>query len=255
MHEAADRRSIRGGNSHPRPTGNRIASIAEVAAVDPDAPSVDAIADASIVRRIRTCADGFEPVEKRARVREVVINTSHLPEQFPAALGDGARGGLHIQYSHEGPQSLETGGGMLRALPLLDDAPFTAVNADICCNVDFSTLPQESVGLAHLLMVDNPPRHPLGDFVLHDGLLHDKPKFDLREARAAPVVGAASAARMSLTFPLSSRLAVRAHIWHFWSRAGLARSDDIRECDRRALQGAMVRYRHADLGAVLRNKG
>ncbi|TLY50410.1 MAG: nucleotidyltransferase family protein [Gammaproteobacteria bacterium] len=111
----------------------------------------------------------------RAGVREVVINTSHLAEQFPAALGDGTRWGVRIQYSYEGPQPLETGGGMLRALPLLGDAPFIAVNADTFCNVDFSTLPREPVGLAHLLMVDNPPQHPNGDFVLRDGLLHDEP--------------------------------------------------------------------------------
>lgn len=111
----------------------------------------------------------------RAGVREVVINTSHLAEQFSAALGDGARWGLRIQYSYEGPQPLETGGGMLRALPLLGAAPFIALNADIFCNVDFSTLPHEPAGLAHLLVVDNPPQHPNGDFVLRDGLLHDEP--------------------------------------------------------------------------------
>ena len=33
----------------------------------------------------------------RAGVREVVINTSHLAEQFSAALGDGARWGVRIQ--------------------------------------------------------------------------------------------------------------------------------------------------------------
>ncbi len=109
----------------------------------------------------------------RAGVREVVINTSHLAEQFPAALGDGARWGLRIQYSYEGPQPLETGGGMLHALPLLGSTPFIAVNADIYCDVDFSILPQAPAGLAHLLLVDNPPQHPDGDFVLRDGLLHD----------------------------------------------------------------------------------
>jgi len=64
-------------------------------------------------------------------VEEVVINTSHLPEQFPAALGDGARWGLRIQYSYEGPRPLETGGGMRHALSLLGPAPFIAVSADV----------------------------------------------------------------------------------------------------------------------------
>ena len=64
-------------------------------------------------------------------VREVVINTSWLAEQFPLALGDGSRWNLRLHYAHEGPTPLETGGGMLNALPLLGDAPFLVVNGDI----------------------------------------------------------------------------------------------------------------------------
>jgi MurNAc alpha-1-phosphate uridylyltransferase len=110
----------------------------------------------------------------RIGVREVVINTSHLAEQFPAALGDGSRWNLRIHYSYEGPEPLETGGGMLRALPLLGSGPFIAVNGDIRTNFDFSTLPQDPAGLAHLVLVDNPPHHPAGDFVLsRDGRLLD----------------------------------------------------------------------------------
>ena len=110
----------------------------------------------------------------RARVREVVINTSHLAEQFPVALGDGSRWNLRIHYSYEGPEPLETGGGMRQALPLLGDAPFIAVNGDIFTYFDFSTLPQNPLGLAHLVLVDNPPQHPRGDFVLRDGSVHDE---------------------------------------------------------------------------------
>ncbi|MGH8091124.1 MAG: N-acetylmuramate alpha-1-phosphate uridylyltransferase MurU [Rudaea sp.] len=109
----------------------------------------------------------------RAGVREVVVNTAHLAEQFSATLGDGARWGLRIRYSYEGSEPLETGGGMLRALPLLGTDPFIAVNADIWTDFDFSALPQNPHGPAHLVVVDNPPQHPQGDFVLRDGLLHD----------------------------------------------------------------------------------
>ena len=108
-----------------------------------------------------------------AGVRRVVINTSHLAEQFPAALGDGSRWNLQISYSYEGPQPLETGGGMLLALPRLGSAPFIAVNGDIVCNLAFSTLPQSPEGLAHLVMVDNPPHHAAGDFRLRGGLLEN----------------------------------------------------------------------------------
>src|SRR6185312_1293348 len=113
----------------------------------------------------------------RAGVREVVINTSHLAEQFPDALGDGSRWNLRIHYSYEGPEPLETGGGMLRALPLLGDDPFIAVNGDIFTDFDFSTLPQNPAGLAHLIVVDNPPQHPHGDFALHGGRVFDEPQM------------------------------------------------------------------------------
>jgi N-acetyl-alpha-D-muramate 1-phosphate uridylyltransferase len=109
-----------------------------------------------------------------AGVHYVVINTSHLAEQFPDTLGDGSRWGLRIRYAYEGPTPLETGGGMLNALPLLGSAPFIAVNGDIWCDVDFAALPSEPAGLAHLLLVDNPPQHLLGDFALDaHGTVHD----------------------------------------------------------------------------------
>lgn len=113
----------------------------------------------------------------RADVREVVINTSHLAGQFPAVLGDGTRWGLRIAYSHEGPQPLETGGGMLRALPLLGTGPFIAVNGDIWTDFDFSGLPQNPEGLAHLVLVDNPPHYPRGDFALRDARVFDEPQL------------------------------------------------------------------------------
>jgi len=113
----------------------------------------------------------------RAGVREVVINTSHLAEQFPAVLGDGARWGLRVVYSYEGPEPLETGGGMLRALPLLGDDPFIAVNGDIWTDFDFSTLPQNPDGTAHLVLVDNPAHHPHGDFALEHGRVYNEQRL------------------------------------------------------------------------------
>ncbi|MGN2245116.1 N-acetylmuramate alpha-1-phosphate uridylyltransferase MurU [Frateuria sp. GZRR35] len=101
-----------------------------------------------------------------AGVHYVVVNTSHLAGQFPEALGDGSRWGLRIRYAYEGPTPLETGGGMLNALPLLGDAPFIAVNGDIHSDIDYSMLPNEPQDLAHLVMVDNPAHHPAGDFLL-----------------------------------------------------------------------------------------
>ena len=108
-----------------------------------------------------------------AGVSEVVINTSHLAEQFPAALGDGARWGVSIRYSYEGPQPLETGGGIRHALSLLGAAPFIGVAADIVSAYDYAALPADPDGLAHLVMVPNPTFHPRGDFWLDGTRLNE----------------------------------------------------------------------------------
>ncbi|MGH8112702.1 MAG: N-acetylmuramate alpha-1-phosphate uridylyltransferase MurU [Rhodanobacteraceae bacterium] len=99
-----------------------------------------------------------------AGVRDVVINIAYHADQFPDALGDGARYGVRIAYSREGQVPLETGGGMLHAVPLLDRAPFLAVNADTFTDFDFTRVPEEPEGVAELVLVDNPPQHPHGDF-------------------------------------------------------------------------------------------
>lgn len=109
-------------------------------------------------------------------VHEVVVNTSWLAAQFPPALGNGARWGLHLHYIYEGAVPLETGGGILNALPLLADppgAPFLVVNGDIWTDYDFARLPREPAGEAHLVLVDNPPQHPHGDFVLDRGRVRE----------------------------------------------------------------------------------
>lgn len=99
-------------------------------------------------------------------VTEAIVNTAHLAEAFPATLGDGQRWGLRIRYSHEGAEPLETGGGMLHALPLLGPEPFIAINGDIWTDYDLARLPAEPAGLAHLVLVNNPDHHPTGDFRL-----------------------------------------------------------------------------------------
>jgi MurNAc alpha-1-phosphate uridylyltransferase len=107
-------------------------------------------------------------VEKFAAlgVRDIVVNTSWLAEQFQPALGDGTRWGVRLHYSYEGPEPLETGGGMLKALDILGAQAFLAVNGDIWTDYDFAKLPGEPDALAHLVLVNNPPQHPRGDFSL-----------------------------------------------------------------------------------------
>jgi MurNAc alpha-1-phosphate uridylyltransferase len=107
-------------------------------------------------------------------IRDGVVNTSWLAARFPEALGDGARWGLRIRYSFEGDGPLETGGGMLNALPLLGDAPFLLVNGDVWTDYDFARLPRDPAGLAHLVMVDRPAHATHGDFALDaNGLVRE----------------------------------------------------------------------------------
>lgn len=96
---------------------------------------------------------------------DIVINHAWLGQQIEDYLGDGSRYGVSIQYSAEG-EPLETGGGIFRALPLLGDEAFVVVNGDIWTDYDFSVLHQPINGLAHLVLVSNPPHHPAGDFSL-----------------------------------------------------------------------------------------
>ncbi len=103
-------------------------------------------------------------------IRELVINHAHLGEQIEQVLGDGSRWGVHIHYSREGEgQALETGGGIFKALPLLGADPFLVINGDIWCDCPLTGLRPAADALAHLVLVDNPPHHPEGDFGLEDG--------------------------------------------------------------------------------------
>jgi MurNAc alpha-1-phosphate uridylyltransferase len=63
-------------------------------------------------------------------ITEVVINISWLANQIETFFGDGSNFGIRITWSKES-EPLETGGGILQALPLLGDAPFLLINGDI----------------------------------------------------------------------------------------------------------------------------
>jgi MurNAc alpha-1-phosphate uridylyltransferase len=107
----------------------------------------------------RLAKDGF---------KELVINHAHLGKQIEQALGSGSAWGLSIEYSSE-IKALETAGGIANALPLLGDSPFLVVNGDVFTEINFGVLQLVSPNLAHLVMVDNPPQHPDGDFALDSG--------------------------------------------------------------------------------------
>jgi len=110
---------------------------------------------------------------KAAGFNNVVINVSYLGELIKNHLDDGSRFGLSIQYSEEGPEPLETAGGIINALPLLGQEPFLVVNADIWCEHSLSMANISSEKLAHLVLVDNPEHNRDGDFAYEFGKVYN----------------------------------------------------------------------------------
>jgi len=115
----------------------------------------------------RTLLDHHLAALADAGFGEVVINLAWLGDRIRAAVGDGSRYGLHVRYSDEGEHALETAGGIVNALPLLGDEAFAVINGDIWTDYPRARLAPPAAGdVAHLVLVDNPPHHPDGDFTL-----------------------------------------------------------------------------------------
>jgi N-acetyl-alpha-D-muramate 1-phosphate uridylyltransferase len=66
---------------------------------------------------------------KAAGVKKAVVNVHYLPDAIEAHLKNRTNG-LEFLVSDERAMLLETGGGIAKALPLIDSDPFIAVNAD-----------------------------------------------------------------------------------------------------------------------------
>ena len=121
----------------------------------------------------RLTAAGFTPL---------IINLFHLGEQIAATLGDGSRLGAQLLYSREATL-LGTAGGIRQAIAKgwLPD-PFLLVNSDTLCDNDLSRLQTVNTDSAHLLLIDNPPHNPYGDFSLIDGQLRHRGESPLTYA-------------------------------------------------------------------------
>jgi MurNAc alpha-1-phosphate uridylyltransferase len=113
----------------------------------------------------------------RAGFDQVVVNTAWLGEQIEQHYG-AESSGVRIAYSHEGRDfggALETAGGILRALPLLEEV-FWIVAGDVYMpDFRFSreALQRFAAGgkLAHVYLVPNPEHNSKGDFALRaDGI-------------------------------------------------------------------------------------
>lgn len=110
----------------------------------------------------------------KAGIDDIVINCSYLGEKIKETLGNGQQFGVKIHYSQEPNDMLETGGGIFNALPLLGNAPFLTVNADIFTDFDFSVINASWVSteiLAHLILVPKYPEQEEGNFSLKENTL------------------------------------------------------------------------------------
>ena len=112
----------------------------------------------------------------RAGIKSVVINLAWQGELIRSALGSGERFGVQIRFSEEPEGALETGGGILAALPLLGADPFLVISGDI-----WSEFPLDScidrlahADVAHFVLVPNPDFHAQGDFGIESGRLLDR---------------------------------------------------------------------------------
>ena len=119
----------------------------------------------------RLCAAGFT---------EFVVNLGYLGEQIRDHLNRHTRPGIDIQFSIEPPSALETGGGIVQALPMLGPGCFAVVNADVWSDFDFTRLrhlaatAQSEHWRGHLILVPNPDHNPDGDFGLYNGFVKDQ---------------------------------------------------------------------------------
>lgn len=91
---------------------------------------------------------------KNSGITDLVINVHHFADQIISFLKDNQNFGINIQISNESEEVLETGGGLKKAIPLLNDAETIIVmNADILSNLDVNKLivfHQEKKSLATL---------------------------------------------------------------------------------------------------------
>ena len=136
-------------------------------------PLTDSIPKALVEVRGQSLLERHLDKIRDAGISDVVINLGWKGEKIRDRLGSGSRFGLNIEFSDEGDNVLETGGGVFKALHLLGDDAFLVVNADIYSDMPIPqiNLPESSLG--HLVLVPSPAYRDGGDFELVDGKIQN----------------------------------------------------------------------------------
>jgi mannose-1-phosphate guanylyltransferase/mannose-1-phosphate guanylyltransferase/phosphomannomutase len=75
-----------------------------------------------------------------AGVREFIVNTHHLPQEYARAFPESSYRGVPIHFRHEAPVRLETAGGIANVRDLLGDEPFIVYNGDILTDLPLERL-------------------------------------------------------------------------------------------------------------------
>ena len=136
-------------------------------------PLTDSIPKALVEVRGQSLLERHLDKIRDAGIIDVVINLGWKGEQIRERLGSGSRFGLNIEFSDEGDNVLETGGGVYKALHLLGDEPFLVVNADICSDMTIPDIDLPEPDLGHLILVPSPAYRDGGDFELVDGKIQN----------------------------------------------------------------------------------
>ena len=78
---------------------------------------------------------------QKANIYEVVVNVHHFADQIEEAVAAGKGWGSNIQISDERAAVLETGGGLLKAAPLLAGSPeIVILNVDVLTDLDLQKM-------------------------------------------------------------------------------------------------------------------
>ena len=134
-------------------------------------PITDSTPKAMVTVRGEHLIDRHLYMLAKAGVDTVVINLGWLGDVIAGHVASGEQYGLHVVYSPEYDNVLETGGGIVRALPLLGNEPFWVVNADVFTDWAPPAGELDADVSGELFLVPTPPHRPNGDFSVHDGRL------------------------------------------------------------------------------------